>query len=245
MIARTEDRGDIATRSTRDILDNNRRRLSKSCEDILFRQLRQDSSPYIEDTKRATQHDIASDGAAHGICPGNRLKIIQSHDSGCFTLSPASSPCPTIDSTTNLNSPIPSEIYENTSLSGSSIGSQRQGKRRSWHIMPNKTVGPQVSLLECPQGHTRDDGLYDVEPCVIVPSNAALSALATRAILRIKPAASAVRPVANFYTVPLEHQHLFKCSQFAAHSAESSTCSQVSNTSRGLSISTSHIDHAP
>uniref|UniRef100_A0A182XCX1 Uncharacterized protein n=1 Tax=Anopheles quadriannulatus TaxID=34691 RepID=A0A182XCX1_ANOQN len=74
-----------------------------------------------------------------GICPGNRLKIIQSHDSGCFTLSPASSPCPTIDSTTNLNSPIPSEIYENTSLcSSTSTGSQRQGKRRSWHIMPNK-----------------------------------------------------------------------------------------------------------
>uniref|UniRef100_A0A182TSZ6 Uncharacterized protein n=1 Tax=Anopheles melas TaxID=34690 RepID=A0A182TSZ6_9DIPT len=74
-----------------------------------------------------------------GICPGNRLKIIQSHDSGCFTLSPASSPCPTIDSTTNLNSPIPSEIYENTSLcSSTSAGSQRQGKRRSWHIMPNK-----------------------------------------------------------------------------------------------------------
>uniref|UniRef100_A0A182N935 Uncharacterized protein n=1 Tax=Anopheles dirus TaxID=7168 RepID=A0A182N935_9DIPT len=74
-----------------------------------------------------------------GICPGNRLKIVQSHDSGCFTLSPASSPCPTIDSTTNLNSPIPSEIYENTSLcSSTSAGSQRQGKRRSWHIMPNK-----------------------------------------------------------------------------------------------------------
>ncbi|XP_058057978.1 breast cancer anti-estrogen resistance protein 1 isoform X1 [Anopheles bellator] len=78
-----------------------------------------------------------------GICPGNRLKIVQSHDSGCFTLSPASSPCPTIDSTTNLNSPIPSEIYENTSLSGLSIGSQRQGKRRSWHIMPNKVLTPQ------------------------------------------------------------------------------------------------------
>uniref|UniRef100_A0AAG5D8H3 Breast cancer anti-estrogen resistance protein 1 n=1 Tax=Anopheles atroparvus TaxID=41427 RepID=A0AAG5D8H3_ANOAO len=81
-----------------------------------------------------------------GICPGNRLKIIQSHDSGCFTLSPASSPCPTIDSTTNLNSPIPSEIYENTSLcsnSSTSIGSQRQGKRRSWHIMPNKVLTPQ------------------------------------------------------------------------------------------------------
>ncbi|XP_053673358.1 breast cancer anti-estrogen resistance protein 1 [Anopheles nili] len=79
-----------------------------------------------------------------GICPGNRLKIVQSHDSGCFTLSPASSPCPTIDSTTNLNSPIPSEIYENTSLcSSTSTGSQRQGKRRSWHIMPNKVLTPQ------------------------------------------------------------------------------------------------------
>uniref|UniRef100_A0A182YL03 Uncharacterized protein n=1 Tax=Anopheles stephensi TaxID=30069 RepID=A0A182YL03_ANOST len=86
----------------------------------------------------------------HGICPGNRLKIIQSHDSGCFTLSPASSPCPTIDSTTNLNSPIPSEIYENTSLcSSTSAGSQRQGKRRSWHIMPNKLISLPITTTIC------------------------------------------------------------------------------------------------
>ncbi|XP_050073794.1 breast cancer anti-estrogen resistance protein 1 [Anopheles maculipalpis] len=98
-----------------------------------------------------------------GICPGNRLKIIQSHDSGCFTLSPASSPCPTIDSTTNLNSPIPSEIYENTSLcSSTSAGSQRQGKRRSWHIMPNKVLTPQ----KC-----GDVYLYDLLP----PSSARVS----------------------------------------------------------------------
>ncbi|XP_052894936.1 breast cancer anti-estrogen resistance protein 1 isoform X2 [Anopheles moucheti] len=98
-----------------------------------------------------------------GICPGNRLKIIQSHDSGCFTLSPASSPCPTIDSTTNLNSPIPSEIYENTSLcSSNSAGSQRQGKRRSWHIMPNKVLTPQ----KC-----GDVYLYDLLP----PSSARVS----------------------------------------------------------------------
>ncbi|XP_049290787.1 breast cancer anti-estrogen resistance protein 1 isoform X2 [Anopheles funestus] len=98
-----------------------------------------------------------------GICPGNRLKIIQSHDSGCFTLSPASSPCPTIDSTTNLNSPIPSEIYENTSLcSSTSAGSQRQGKRRSWHVMPNKVLTPQ----KC-----GDVYLYDLLP----PSSARVS----------------------------------------------------------------------
>ncbi|XP_050096180.1 breast cancer anti-estrogen resistance protein 1 isoform X2 [Anopheles aquasalis] len=104
-----------------------------------------------------------------GICPGNRLKIIQSHDSGCFTLSPASSPCPTIDSTTNLNSPIPSEIYENTSLSGSSIGSQRQGKRRSWHIMPNKVLTPQkcgdVYLYDLlPPSSTRGSSPYQQQP---------------------------------------------------------------------------------
>lgn len=89
-----------------------------------------------------------------GICPGNRLKIIQPHDSGCFTLSPASSPCPSIGPGTNLNSPVPSDIYENTTTA-SSISSatstttpgsnrqqlyqnQHQGKRRSWHINPNK-----------------------------------------------------------------------------------------------------------
>ncbi|KAL9701720.1 hypothetical protein quinque_005161 [Culex quinquefasciatus] len=89
-----------------------------------------------------------------GICPGNRLKIIQPHDSGCFTLSPASSPCPSIGPGTNLNSPIPSEIYENTSTASSiSYGGggggpknhqttpQQQGKRRSWHINPNKVRG--------------------------------------------------------------------------------------------------------
>ncbi|XP_062709605.1 sorbin and SH3 domain-containing protein 2-like isoform X1 [Aedes albopictus] len=91
-----------------------------------------------------------------GICPGNRLKIIQPHDSGCFTLSPASSPCPSIGPGTNLNSPVPSDIYENTTTA-SSISSatstttpgsnrqqlyqnQHQGKRRSWHINPNKVI---------------------------------------------------------------------------------------------------------
>ncbi|XP_053690482.1 breast cancer anti-estrogen resistance protein 1 [Sabethes cyaneus] len=96
-----------------------------------------------------------------GICPGNRLKIIQPHDSGCFTLSPASSPCPSIGPGTNLSSPVPSDIYENTSTtssmsySGSGVGvvpggvpggnggAKQQGKRRSWHINPNKVLTPQ------------------------------------------------------------------------------------------------------
>ncbi|XP_065087874.1 breast cancer anti-estrogen resistance protein 1 isoform X2 [Ochlerotatus camptorhynchus] len=81
-----------------------------------------------------------------GICPGNRLKIIQPHDSGCFTLSPASSPCPSIGPGTNLNSPVPSDIYENTSSASSTTAAsrqQQQGKRRSWHINPNKVLTPQ------------------------------------------------------------------------------------------------------
>ncbi|XP_055602048.1 breast cancer anti-estrogen resistance protein 1 isoform X2 [Uranotaenia lowii] len=125
-----------------------------------------------------------------GICPGNRLKIIQSHDSGCFTLTPASSPCPSIGPGTNLNSPVPSEIYENTSsvslsLSmsgyGGSIGSagtpssiscgstsnnqkHHHGKRRSWHINPNKVLTPQkcgdVYLYDLLQTPTRVSSPY-------------------------------------------------------------------------------------
>ncbi|XP_055909857.1 breast cancer anti-estrogen resistance protein 1 isoform X2 [Eupeodes corollae] len=53
-----------------------------------------------------------------GICPGNRLRIINSYDSGCFSPSPASSPCPSLGaSTATLNSSISSsEIYENSSI---------------------------------------------------------------------------------------------------------------------------------
>ncbi|XP_061390000.1 breast cancer anti-estrogen resistance protein 1 [Musca vetustissima] len=57
-----------------------------------------------------------------GLCPGNRLRILNSYDSGCFSPSPSSSPCPSLAaSTATLNSSICSaDIYENTSiLSGS------------------------------------------------------------------------------------------------------------------------------
>uniref|UniRef100_A0A1B0AET9 Uncharacterized protein n=1 Tax=Glossina pallidipes TaxID=7398 RepID=A0A1B0AET9_GLOPL len=64
----------------------------------------------------------------HGLCPGNRLRILNSYDSGCFSPSPASSPCPSLAaSTATLNSSICSaDIYENTSII-SSPGSTTNG----------------------------------------------------------------------------------------------------------------------
>ncbi|XP_041450514.1 breast cancer anti-estrogen resistance protein 1 isoform X2 [Drosophila obscura] len=103
-----------------------------------------------------------------GLCPGNRLRILNSYDSGCFSPSPASSPIPSLAaSTATLNSSICSaEIYENGSIisaassSGggggagltnsqgtngqeSSSGTQGRGARRSWHVSPNKVITPQ------------------------------------------------------------------------------------------------------
>lgn len=74
-----------------------------------------------------------------GICPGNRLKVIPSYDPGCYTpVSPVSSPCPSIGSASFYHSSsfmMHSDLYENTS---GLIHGQKHGKRRSWHIMPNK-----------------------------------------------------------------------------------------------------------
>ncbi|SPP84791.1 breast cancer anti-estrogen resistance protein 1 isoform X2 [Drosophila guanche] len=100
-----------------------------------------------------------------GLCPGNRLRILNSYDSGCFSPSPASSPIPSLAaSTATLNSSICSaEIYENGSIisaassSGggvtngqgttngqeSSTATQGRGARRSWHVSPNKVITPQ------------------------------------------------------------------------------------------------------
>ncbi|EDW68784.1 breast cancer anti-estrogen resistance protein 1-like isoform X1 [Drosophila virilis] len=96
-----------------------------------------------------------------GLCPGNRLRILNSYDSGCFSPSPASSPIPSLAaSTATLNSSICSaEIYENGSIisasgaSGSNADSQStgstssngqgRGARRSWHVSPNKVITPQ------------------------------------------------------------------------------------------------------
>ncbi|KAH8232746.1 hypothetical protein KR038_006878 [Drosophila bunnanda] len=93
-----------------------------------------------------------------GLCPGNRLRILNSYDSGCFSPSPASSPIPSLAaSTATLNSSICSaEIYENGSMisaasASSSCGgpgtesasAQGRGTRRSWHVSPNKVITPQ------------------------------------------------------------------------------------------------------
>ncbi|XP_068142500.1 breast cancer anti-estrogen resistance protein 1 isoform X2 [Drosophila tropicalis] len=92
-----------------------------------------------------------------GLCPGNRLRIMNSYDSGCFSPSPASSPIPSLAaSTATLNSSICSaEIYENGSISSTGNGGgavtgngeiaplQGRGTRRSWHISPYKVITPQ------------------------------------------------------------------------------------------------------
>ena len=67
-----------------------------------------------------------------GLCPGNRLRILNSYDSGCFSPSPASSPCPSLAaSTATLNSSICStDIYENTSIF-SGTGSTGSGSNGS------------------------------------------------------------------------------------------------------------------
>ncbi|XP_039487828.1 breast cancer anti-estrogen resistance protein 1 isoform X1 [Drosophila santomea] len=95
-----------------------------------------------------------------GLCPGNRLRVLNSYDSGCFSPSPASSPIPSLAaSTATLNSSICSaEIYENGSIisavsssnshsTGASNGlgaeSTSRGSRRSWHASPTKVITPQ------------------------------------------------------------------------------------------------------
>lgn len=102
-----------------------------------------------------------------GICPGNRLRIMNSYDSGCFSMSSASSPCQSLAaSTATLNSSIfSSDNYENTSLISKSqqLNQQNatitsnyiistysrsdlqrstdgQGNRRSWHASPHKVT---------------------------------------------------------------------------------------------------------
>lgn len=80
-----------------------------------------------------------------GICPGNRLKVIPTFETGCYTPSPVPSPCPSTPSVYYNSSILSNEsMYENTvGMNGRQSQPQMQpqqkhGKRRSWHIMPNK-----------------------------------------------------------------------------------------------------------
>ncbi|XP_070492459.1 breast cancer anti-estrogen resistance protein 1 [Chironomus tepperi] len=79
-----------------------------------------------------------------GLCPGNRLRVIDYETSSCYTpTSPLSSPCSTSMSmsastlTFSSQNSNTSELYENTS------NKNFKGKRRSWHINPNKVITPQ------------------------------------------------------------------------------------------------------
>lgn len=78
-----------------------------------------------------------------GICPGNRLKII-SYEATCYKTSPVSSPCPSIYYNNSILSSADSILYENTVGFGATTTSPNNqklhGKRRSWHIMPNKVL---------------------------------------------------------------------------------------------------------
>jgi enhancer-of-filamentation protein 1 len=74
-----------------------------------------------------------------GLCPGNRLRVIDYETSSCCTpTSPLSSPCSTSMSmsastmTFSSQNSNTSELYENTATKNT------KGKRRSWHINPNK-----------------------------------------------------------------------------------------------------------
>lgn len=83
-----------------------------------------------------------------GICPGNRLKIISSYEATCYKASPVSSPspCPSMPSIYYNNSILSSAdsiLYENTVGFGPAASPHhhtQHGKRRSWHIMPNKVL---------------------------------------------------------------------------------------------------------
>ncbi|XP_017127319.1 breast cancer anti-estrogen resistance protein 1 isoform X3 [Drosophila elegans] len=122
-----------------------------------------------------------------GLCPGNRLRVLNSYDSGCFSPSPASSPIPSLAaSTATLNSSICSaEIYENGSIvsafsssnsnsnsnsgvvtsgpgAGTDSSSACRSTRRSWHVSPNKVITPQrhgdVYIFNCSPGSATGPG---------------------------------------------------------------------------------------
>lgn len=93
-------------------------------------------------------------GILQGLCPGNRLRILNSYDSGCFSPSPASSPCPSLAaSTATLNSSICSaDIYENTSIiSGSGSSANGSG---SGYISASQTNITTTSSTCCPTAVT-------------------------------------------------------------------------------------------
>ncbi|XP_059226773.1 breast cancer anti-estrogen resistance protein 1 [Stomoxys calcitrans] len=102
-----------------------------------------------------------------GLCPGNRLRFVNSYDSGCFSPSPSSSPCPSLAaSTATLNSSICSaDIYENTSIisgsgsSGISSNSSGSGNGSNCGISVSQTqlntTSATTNMLQQQQQHQR------------------------------------------------------------------------------------------
>ena len=77
-----------------------------------------------------------------GLCPGNRLRIIDFETSSLNTpTSPLSSPCSATMSmsvSTLTFSSQTSELYENTAAVNNNANNLKGGKRRSWHMNQNK-----------------------------------------------------------------------------------------------------------
>ncbi|XP_053956697.1 breast cancer anti-estrogen resistance protein 1 isoform X2 [Anastrepha ludens] len=85
-----------------------------------------------------------------GLCPGNRLRILNSYDSGCFSLSPPPSPCPSLaPSLITLNSNS-TACYDHLSInsSGGTISSSS-----SSHHGNNATAHSGVGLRDNQQTH--------------------------------------------------------------------------------------------
>ncbi|XP_071451243.1 breast cancer anti-estrogen resistance protein 1 [Hetaerina americana] len=112
-----------------------------------------------------------------GICPGNRLRLL----AGVFDSSAPQTILGSMVPHQSLGSSLTASS-SNPGTGGASMDSmdlntlQRQGKRRSWHVQPNKVVTPQkfgdVYLYDMPpsatrsaqQGLLQQGGQYDVPP---------------------------------------------------------------------------------
>ncbi|XP_011179769.1 breast cancer anti-estrogen resistance protein 1 isoform X2 [Zeugodacus cucurbitae] len=81
-----------------------------------------------------------------GLCPGNRLRILNSYDSGCYSLSPPPSPCPSLaPSLVTLNSNS-TACYDHLSINSSggtisSSGSSSHHHHASSHANAHNGVG--------------------------------------------------------------------------------------------------------
>nr|XP_014092756.2 breast cancer anti-estrogen resistance protein 1 isoform X1 [Bactrocera oleae] len=78
-----------------------------------------------------------------GLCPGNRLRILNSYDSGCYSLSPPPSPCPSLaPSLLTLNSNS-TACYDHLSInsSGGTISSSGSSSHHASHANAHNGVG--------------------------------------------------------------------------------------------------------